>query len=268
MTATPPPVRDWRGVLPVPRTSLTPRQIQTETTLVLLAGLGASAIYAVLSILRKLSDSRPLAEQTTTMNNSQAQNSWLDLAYQLVGIGLGLVTVGFALYFLSREIRSPARFVGFDTSKPGPDLALGVVLTAVIGIPGLGLYLVARAMGLNTTIAASALGEDWWSLPVLVLAAIQNGVLEEVVMVGFLFTRWSQAGWSLPKVVLVSALIRGTYHLYQGFGGFVGNIVMGIVFGAVYARTRRVMPLVIAHALLDIVAFVGYALLKDQVSWL
>jgi len=35
---------------------------------------------------------------------------------------------------------------------------------------------------------------------------------------------------------------------------------MGVVFALVYTRTKRVMPLVIAHAILDIVAFVGFSL--------
>ncbi|EPB5741857.1 MULTISPECIES: CPBP family intramembrane glutamic endopeptidase [Pseudomonas] len=54
----------------------------------------------------------------------------------------------------------------------------------------------------------------------------------------------------------------------DGTARFVGNIVMGVVFGIVYARTRRVMPLVIAHTLLDVVAFVGYTLLRGHLSWL
>ncbi|WP_018157483.1 CPBP family intramembrane glutamic endopeptidase [Demetria terragena] len=255
-------------VLPVPRTRLSPRVLHQEAVLVLLAGLGASAIYSVLSIIRKTVDTTPLNQQTTAMNTSKAEQPWLDLAFQLVEISLGLVTVALALHLLAREMQRPAHFLGFDLRKPGPDLALGALLAAVIGIPGIGLYLVARSMGLNTQIAAADLGTYWWALPVLVLAACQNAILEEVVMIGYLFTRWTQAGWSLVTVVVVSALVRGTYHLYQGFGGFVGNVVMGLLLGAVYARTRRVMPLVVAHAVLDIVAFVGYALLRDQVSWL
>mgnify|MGYP003488981035 FL=1 len=39
-----------------------------------------------------------------------------------------------------------------------------------------------------------------------------------------------------------------------------GNFVMGVVFGWCYQRWGRVMPLVIAHTLLDVVAFVGYPL--------
>ena len=106
----------------------------------------------------------------------------------------------------------------------------------------------------------------WWAVPVLVLAALQNAVLEEVVMVGYLFRRWAQAGWGVWQVILTSALIRGTYHLYQGFGGFVGNLVMGLVLGRVFQRTGRVWPLVVAHTLIDVVAFVGYALLGRRLG--
>ena len=87
-------------------------------------------------------------------------------------------------------------------------------------------------------------------------------------MVGFLFIRLRQLAWQPWVALLVSALIRGSYHLYQGFGGFLGNLVMGLVFGLVYLRWKRVAPLVVAHTLLDVVAFVGYALVAPQVSWL
>ena len=68
--------------------------------------------------------------------------------------------------------------------------------------------------------------------------------------------------------MLASALLRGSYHLYQGFGAFVGNAVMGVVFALFFLRYKRVLPLVIAHTLLDVVAFVGYTLLRDRVGFL
>jgi membrane protease YdiL (CAAX protease family) len=43
---------------------------------------------------------------------------------------------------------------------------------------------------------------------------------------------------------------------------------MGLFFGWVYTRTKRVGPLVVAHTALDVVAFVGYTLLKDHLSFL
>jgi len=40
---------------------------------------------------------------------------------------------------------------------------------------------------------------------------------------------------------------------------------MGLLFGWYYVRTRRVLPLVVAHTALDVVAFVGYTLLPETV---
>ncbi|SDP39441.1 Membrane protease YdiL, CAAX protease family [Pedococcus dokdonensis] len=247
----------------------TRRSLVTETVLVLGVSLGSSGIYALLSLVNKLTRNVPLNQQTTAMNSSVTPDRpWLDLAYQLVGIVLALVPVALALYLLTRDRADARHAIGFDLRQPGRDLVRGLALAAAVGLPGLGLYAAARALGLNTTIAAANLTDTWWTIPVLVLAAAQNAVLEEVVMIGYLYTRWLRAGWSLPAVVVVSALIRGSYHLYQGFGGFVGNVVMGLLFGWVYTRTKRVGPLVVAHTLLDVVAFVGYALLKDHLAWL
>jgi membrane protease YdiL (CAAX protease family) len=253
----------------VPAESLSRRQVLTETWLVLGVSLGASAVWSVLSIIRKVTAEAALNQQTTAMNSSVTPDRpWLDLAYQLAGIGLALVPVLLALHLLRRSDPDAHHAIGADLRRPGQDLLRGLLLTAAVGLPGLALYAGARALGLNTTVAAANLAEQWWTLPVLVLAAAQNAVLEEVVMVGYLFTRWRQVGWSVPLVVGLSALIRGTYHLYQGFGAFVGNIAMGLLFGWVYTRTRRVGPLVVAHTLLDVVAFVGYTLLRDRLSWL
>lgn len=254
--------------LQAPKSPLAKSTLLAETAIVLLLSLGASAIWSVLSILRTLEQNRSLNQAVTTMNPSRAQSSWLDLAYQLVQIGLALVPVALALHLLAREIRGPHHFIGFDLRRPGQDLALGAILAAVIGIPGLAFYVAAREMGFNTSLAPAGLNEHWWTIPVLVLAAAQNAIVEEVLMIGYLFTRWTQAKWSWLQIVVTSALIRGCYHLYQGFGGFVGNVVMGLLLGYVYRKTRRVGALVVAHTLLDVVAFVGYLLLHEHVGWL
>lgn len=249
---------------PLPR-----RTALTESLLVLGVSLGASALWAALSLARKLTAAQGLAGQVTAMNQSVTpDHPWLDLTHQLVGIGLALVPVGLVLHLLARQHPRPARLIGLDARRPRRDFALGLALAAAIGLPGLALYLGARALDLNTTIAASDLSAAWWTIPVLILAAGQNALLEEVVMIGYLFTRWREAGWSPAAIIITSALIRGGYHLYQGWGGFAGNVAMGLFLGVVYLRVRRTTPLVIAHWLIDVVAFVGYALLATRVGWL
>ena len=85
-------------------------------------------------------------------------------------------------------------------------------------------------------------------------------------MVGYLMTRLRELRWGSWAVLVTSALLRGAYHLYQGFGQAAGNAVMGLVFGFWFQRTGRVLPLIIAHALLDTVTFVGYDLLAGRLG--
>ncbi len=253
----------------LPATSWGRRVLLTETVLVLGAGLGSSAVYAVLSIASRLTAGTALNQQSSSLNRAVTPDRpWLDLAYQLAGIALPLIPALLAIHLLVRDDFRARILIGADCRRPGADLAAGAGLAAIIGIPGLGFYLLAREAGFNTTVSASGLGQVWWAVPVLVLAAVSNAVTEEVTMVAYLFTRWRQAGYGVAGIVLVSAVLRGTYHLYQGFGGFAGNIAMGVLLGAVYARTRRVAPLVVAHTLIDVVAFVGYAWLAGRVDWL
>jgi membrane protease YdiL (CAAX protease family) len=109
----------------------------------------------------------------------------------------------------------------------------------------------------------------WWRIPVLIASALQNAIVEEVIVVGYLLRRLGQTtNFSLWAALAASALLRGSYHLYQGIGGLVGNVAMGVIFVLLYRRWGRVGPLVAAHALIDIVAFTGYALLEGKVDWL
>ena len=65
-----------------------------------MVSLGASAIYSVISLLRKITSSVGLAGSVTTINQPMAQNPWIDLISQLASISLGLVPPLLALYFL------------------------------------------------------------------------------------------------------------------------------------------------------------------------
>ena len=243
-----------------------PARPLTEVLLVLGVSLGQSAVYSLLSIIEKLTRDVPLNQQTTSMNNSVTPDrSWLDLAYQLAGIAFPLVPMLLSLYLL--KLTGDRAGIGFDLRRPGFDLARGFGAAALIGIPGLAFYFAARQLGINTNVAPANLAENWWTIPVLIGYAVMNGVLEEVVMLGFLFARFDQLRIKPWLGIVISAVIRGGYHLYQGFGGFLGNVVMGLVFGYLYKRWGRVMPLVVAHVILDLVSFIGYALVAPYTDW-
>ena len=241
-------------------------RLRTEVWIVLGLSLGQSAVYAVVSLVAQLTRG-PLRDSTASMNSSRSDREWLDLSLQLLSMGFALVPVALALYLLSldggRRVRDR---LGLVDASPLRAALHGVALAAVIGLPGLGLYAAGRALGVTAQVVPSPDVTYWWTVPVLVLSALQNAVLEEVVVVGYLLTRLRQLGHGVWAAIVVSALLRGSYHLYQGFGQALGNVAMGLVFGYWFHRTGRVLPLVVAHTLINVVVFVGYLLLADTLG--
>lgn len=224
-----------------------------------------SAVRSVIRIVDRITDVVPLGEQSTALNPALAERAYIDLAYQLAAILFALVPVLLALHLLANDRSNPFHRIGFDLGKPWPDFKGGFALAAVIGIPGLAFYLLGRELGFTVAINPAALSDHWWAIPVLLLAAAKNAILEEVLIVGYALERWRQAGWNWWAASLTSATVRGAYHLYQGIGPFFGNLAMGLVFNEAYRRWGRTMPLVIAHFLIDFVAFVGWWLLPQSV---
>lgn len=239
-----------------------------EVWLVFALSLGASGVRAAVQFVGALLAPAPLSGQAAVLNGSAAPGRpWLDLALQLTAVASGLVPVLLVVHLLTRSGEGVAP-LGLRPVRLGGDLARGVGLAALVGGTGLAFYLAARGVGVNLTVVPEALPDTWWRIPLLVLSAAQNAVLEEVLVAAYLLHRLRQLGWSDGRALAVSAVLRGSYHLYQGLGGFVGNVVMGLLFGRLYQRWGRVGPLVAAHTLVDVVAFVGYAVLAGRVSWL
>ena len=232
------------------------RKHSQELWLVLMVSLGASAIYSILSLARKLTSTQGLAGSVTTINQPLAQTPWLDLVSQLASMSLALAPVLLALYFL----RMDKIKIGLVPIKK--DWIIGISLPLIIGIPGIALYVVALNLGLTSRIVPSSLGDYWWTPVVLVLASLRSGLQEEVIAVAFLAKKLKliKPEITIFAVVIISSLFRASYHLYQGFSAFIGNFVMGLVFGYLFIRTGRVAPLVIAHTIMNTAVFIGFPL--------
>jgi uncharacterized protein len=239
-----------------------------ELLAVLGVSYGMSGINALLSFIRAqvTINKGPGFSNVATgplVHQQQTVYQWLDILDALSAV----LPAFLAIVLLMRSPGGYGLGIGLDRLRL-KEIGQGVGFAAAIGIPGLALVYVARQAGLNAQIVVTDFPDVWYRIPVLVLNAIQDGVAEEIIVGAFVLTRLRQLGWTNSRALGASAVLRGSYHLYQGYGGFVGNAVMGVLFGWWFQRTRRVWPLVVAHSVIDAVSFVGYVYLHNRVSWI
>jgi len=241
------------------------RELRIEIAVVLAVTFGLSAYTALLNLIEAIL--LGLAGQRVALNPRRSPIDLIDLGLNLAGVFQLLAWGALGLYLLWRSGFGP-RQIGLGRLRWRSDVLGGIGLAALIGLPGLALYVAARLLGLSVSVVPTELNDTWWRMPVLLAVALANGWAEEVIVVAFLITRLRQLGVNPTAALLASSMLRGVYHLYQGYGAGLGNIVMGLVFGFVWMRTRRLWPLIVAHGLIDAVAFVGYALAADHLGWL
>lgn len=253
------------GVSAPDQTVVARRGLRIELVIVLGVTFGFSAATSVLQLADAVL--RNLGIQRIPLNPQRSYFDLIDLGLNIALVVQLIAWGGLGVYLLWRTGLSPAR-LGLGRPRWGADLLGGAALAALIGLPGLALYVAARTLGLNASVIPSGLSDTWWRIPMLVAIAFANGWAEEIIVVGYLLTRLRQLGMHDGAALVWSSVLRGVYHLYQGFGAGLGNAVMGLVFGHLWQRNRRLWPLVIAHGLIDTVAFVGYALLASRLGWL
>lgn len=233
---------------------------------------GMSGIYALLSFIRsQLTINKGLGFRGVAVPINVARASdypWLDVLDRLADILNGILPAFLAIVLLLRSPGGPGLGIGLTKWPRWREIGLGLGFAAAIGIPGIGLVYVARKLGLNAQLVVTSFPDVWYRIPVLILDAFQDGAAEEIVVCAYLLTRLRQLKWTDSRAIAASATLRGSYHLYQGYGGFIGNAVMGVLFGLWFQRTRRVWPLIIAHFVIDAVSFIGYIYLHDKVSWI
>lgn len=237
----------------------TQRRMRAEVLIVIGISLGQAGIFAAIRLIERYLAPAPIGNQTSVLHPSQSSIDYIDLLIQVLRIGFSLMPVALALYLLSANGNSAMKRLGITGRGRvwWADLGWGVGLAAAIGLPGLALYAVGRALGQSVKLDTSGLPDQWWTATILLLAAAAAAILEETIVVGYLVTRLRDMRWSVPAAIIASALLRGSYHLYQGWPMALGNVVMGLVFAYVFVRRGRLAPLIIAHMLLDAVAFIG-----------
>ncbi len=229
------------------------RTLRGEILVVLSVSVLASAAGAIVSLFQ-------LPIRGTVV--AAASQSPL-FAYQLIDFVFGLAPVALVIHLLHRDGEDVGA-IGLSWDDGRRDIARGVAMFAVVGLVGLGIYLGAVAIGVNRFVVPAPPAGHWWTWPTVFMNASGAAFLEEIVVLAYLVTRLRQLAWSPIAIVAASALLRASYHLYQGWGGFVGNLLMGALFALLFLKWRRAWPFVITHFLLDAVAAGGWLLFRGH----
>ena len=102
-------------------------------------------------------------------------------------------------------------------------------------------------------------------LPAFFGVSLTAGFCEELVFRGFLI-------WALQPLVdlwfaaLLSALLFGAAHAYQGMAGVIRTSVLGLVFTAIVLLTRSLWPAIVLHAVVDAMGgVIAWLILRDPV---
>jgi membrane protease YdiL (CAAX protease family) len=238
---------------PVPAAPADRRTLAEEVFVVLMLSLLASAVYAVISLR-----SAPVSGVAVTVGD-QSTAFYLQVLDFIFGLAPALLVL-----HLARRSEGGLESVGMDGGQAPRDAARAVVLFVVVSIAGIAIYLGFVALHMNRFVVPVPPPGHWWTVPALFMNSISAGLVEEVIVLGYLITRLQQLRWSPVWAVAAPALLRGTYHLYQGWGGFAGNLLMGLFFGALFLRWRRTWPFVLAHILVDVGAGLGYLVFRQH----
>jgi len=171
--------------------------------------------------------------------------------------------------------RTPWRDIGYVRPKSWTrDLAVGMavgiafkLLMKALVMPLLGAPPINQAYQYLTGNRAALLGAVY-----LVVAG--GGFGEETVFRGFLFERFGKlfgSGVSAKTgiVLLTTAWFALAHYPEQGLPGVEQALVTGLVFGAIFAVTGRILLPMVAHALFDLTALaIIYWNLESKVAHL
>jgi membrane protease YdiL (CAAX protease family) len=242
----PPPARPAAGNVSFPAPQLDRPTIRRELLVVLLVFPLMSTVTAIITLVAEVGGyfgGRSIFDEI-----APAASTVLHVLY-LFALA---APVALVWYLLGRSGLS-FRSIGLDRSRLVRDILIG-----------LGLMLVAHFVSnWIESFLFNAHVPGVYGSPILpgtpkatfiitgIATAVVSGVVEEVVVLGYLTNRLRGLGWATPVIAIVSVIIRGSYHLEYGVG-VLQPLVFGTMMAAFYLQTRRLLPVIVGHVGYDI----------------
>jgi membrane protease YdiL (CAAX protease family) len=233
-----PPQRGRRTARnPLPPLPASKRAVWLELGLVMLLAFAPAALILVLNFAASAEPStEPSIAQSVVASLLTVFLTWSPLL---------------VLAFLMMRNRERPATIGL-TRFTWRDLGAGIGLCVVSYLLVVVLSLIFAGLGSND-VEFLPDGLPLWFLGLQALViSISAGVTEEVVVRGYAQTRLEQLGLPTWLVVVLPTALWSPFHIYQGLAAVVTIFGLGLFWALWFQRTRRLWPLIVAHALFDL----------------
>lgn len=224
------------------------RTLVWETRFVMLAFLLPVVISAVLLFARHLSGVGDISRFPSIVQNHPVTNLVLGiLAYLPV-----FAMVPLALFLLSRTGQGPS-VLGLGAPSFKSDVVPGLGIgAAALGIELLLLLPFVAFINQHSSLFSSVTVSNepkYYLIEAIVMSAV-TAITEEVLVNGYLITRLGQLGWSPRTSLVLSLVLRTSYHVYYGLG-FLLTIPFGYLVTRSFQKHHKLNRPVVAHFLFD-----------------
>jgi membrane protease YdiL (CAAX protease family) len=223
-----------------------------ETRWVMVAFLVPGVISAILVLSEHISGVGDIARFATLVRGHPLTNMFLGiLAYlpvaAVVPLGLYLLgrtgqdrlTLGLERPSFTRDV-IPG--LGLGLAAFGCEIVLAIILRAIL----------ADYPGLFVNVSLNHVPKYYvvWGIATSAITA----VTEEVLVNGYLLTRLNQLGWTPRAALILSLILRTSYHIYYGIG-FIFTVPFGYFVTRSFQKNGKLMRPIMAHFLYDAILF-------------
>lgn len=227
--------------------------LRFEVMAVLAVGILPATAVAVMEMVKSILTHTPNQLHTIQIPGHPGA----DIALGILVLAAETSAVLLVAYVLARSGES-LRSIGFNLRRLGGSIGIAALLVVDLFLTSVAGSYVSHLLhfqGLTQQVGPAMTARY---IPEFVVASARTGLLEEIVVCGYLLHRLRQLGWSDGKSLAASTLLRASYHIYGGVPLLLLVIPMGIVFGRIYQRSQRLLSLVLAHGGYDALAYSLY----------
>src|SRR6202171_224093 len=216
------------------------RQRWFEVSLVLLVAFGSALVNALFLLKNGPSGTPPMNSARWIIGIVQEVTALLLLGYVLSRRSLRFKDLG---------LRWSLGDVGVGLLVTGSSFAAYLLGSTIVHLFHYAMYGI---------MARGPSGSDFFAHPSVAAIpfSLLNPFFEELIVRAYLMTEVLDLTGSSSLAVALSVAVQFSYHLYYGWAGAISLSFQFLIFALYYARSRRALPIIVAHGFFDIYGLV------------